>query len=165
LTAPDVNRVRHRRVSESVDLHARGWRAMVVLIALALAVIAVSQTGFGTAILRMVGLTSASAGYTALAFNNPTALPEQVAHRQSSVSLGFSIHNATTTDHAYFWELLIVRGTSDDLLASGSMKLSSGVTGVTSRTVKISCSPGREEIVVKLPRSSEQISVWLTCPS
>jgi hypothetical protein len=138
---------------------------MVVLMALVLAAIAVSQTGFGTAILRMVGLTSASPGYTALAFNNPTALPEQVTHRQSSVSLGFSIHNATATDQDYFWELLIVRGTSHDLLASGGMKLRSGVTGVTSRTVKISCSPGREEIVIRLPHNSEQISVWLTCPS
>lgn len=168
MTPPDVFSVRQRRVGNPVTRPKGPWQTLAIIAATALVLILISQTGFGAAILRAAGLESGQTGYTALAFTRPVNLPEAVDNSNVKLPLGFSIQNATVNAHHYGWEVLLVKpvpagGAKQTLLASGTMDLRPGTTGLVARGLEFSCT-GREQVVVTLTHSSERLDAWLSCP-
>jgi hypothetical protein len=160
--------VRQRRVGNPLTRPKGPWQTLAIIIAAALAIILISQTGFGAAILRTAGLESGQTGYTALAFTRPVNLPEQVDNRNVKLPLGFSIQNATNNAHHYGWEVLLVKPVSkgtakQTVLASGTMDLRPGTTGLVARGLPFTCT-GREQVIVALTHSSEHLDAWLSCP-
>jgi len=163
LTSSDAFSVRHRRVGNLLTRPKGPWQTLAVVVAAALAIILITQTGFGAAILRTFGLDSRQTGYTALAFTYPVNLPEQVSN-PVKLPLAFSIQNATNAAHHYGWEVLLVDPSKREVLAHGAMDLRPSTTGPVARTLTFTCS-GRAQILVTLTHSTEHLDAWLSCPS
>lgn len=140
---------------------AKGWRALALAVVLAFAV-EVAQTGLGHALLQKAGLVK-TPSYTALSFAAPQRLPTQLPARNSSVSVSFVIRNATTSLHAYNWQVQLVRGKSSTPAASSRTLVPAGASTIVANTIRTSCVGGKIDFVIKLAVPEESINFWSAC--
>ena len=139
------------------------WHGMAALVAVVVLVAVLGQTSVGHAMLQKAGLDAEPTSYTALAFQHPQALPEQLASRRASVGVSFVIHNAGSTPRDYQWSVVLVQGQRTRRVASGSARVASGRGATITQAVSISCTRGQVRIVVSLVRPAESIDAWTAC--
>lgn len=140
----------------------RGFTAQVAVIAVAAGI---AQTGVGHALLRRAGLFEEPSGYTSLAFLHPQLLPEQLDPKRANVGVSFVIHDIGNAPSDYRWSVLLVDEGRTHRVDTGEVRVASGRGIVISRSVDISCTPGRTRIVVSLRRPAESIDAWTACRS
>ena len=140
---------------------AKGWRALVLVVVVAFAV-EVAQTSLGHRLLQKAGLVK-TPSYTALSFSAPQLLPTQLPARNSSVGVSFVIRNATTSPHAYNWQVQLVRGKSSTSAASARTLVRAGASTIVASTIRTSCVGGKIDFVIKLAVPQESINFWSAC--
>lgn len=141
---------------------ARRW-GLGILIVGAAVLLSVFQTGVGHALLRKAGLAQGAAGYTSLSFLHPRSLPDKLESRQATVGVPFVIRNATSSAYDYRWSVALLRRGRSRRVHAGTVRLSAGQAAVISRSVGITCTRDRVQIVVSLERPAESIDAWLAC--
>lgn len=123
------------------------------------------QTNAGQAILRTVGLSQESPGYTSLSFLKPQSLPEQLPSKGAKVGASFVIQNATNTTNDYTWSISLIRQSRTDRVYTGSVSLAPGRKAGITRSVTIKCTRGQIRMVVGLEHPAESISALMACRS
>lgn len=141
---------------------ARRW-GLVILIAGAAVLFSAFQTGAGHALLRTAGLDQEADGYTSLSFLHTRSLPGKLGSRHAMVGAPFVIHNVTSGAHDYHWSVALLRHGRSYRVHAGTVRLSAGQAAVISRSVGITCTQDRVQIVVSLEHPAESIDAWLTC--
>ena len=138
------------------------WNALVLL-ALVVVSAGIAQTNTGHGLLRDVGLSQASPSYTELAFTDPQALPVQLRSVHASIPVSFGIHNVSDSSRTYSWSIALVRSGRSRPVAAGVARTPAQGRAAVDRTVAISCTGGRLQIVIRLAASAESIDFWVAC--
>lgn len=138
------------------------WSALVLL-ALVVVSAGIAQTSTGHGLLREVGLSQASPGYTELAFTDPQALPTQLGSEHASIPVSFGIHNVSDSSRTYSWSIETVRSGRSHPVAAGVVRTPAQGRAAVDRTVALSCAGGRLQIVIRLAALAEPIDFWVTC--
>ena len=141
---------------------ARG-RGLAVLILVLLVAAGVCQTSVGEAVLRKVGIIGAPPIYTSLSFVRPHSLPEQLRAKRSNVIISFQIHNAGSERRIYEWRMLLSQGKRARKVDVGTAAVNPQLTAVIDRSVEVTCTKQRVQVVVQLMRPTESIDAWATC--
>jgi hypothetical protein len=138
------------------------WSA-AVLVAAVIVVAALAQTGVGRAALRVAGLSSAPAGYTALSFARVAQIPAQLYSREALLEPSFVIRNASPSVRTYDWVIVAVSDGHSQQVASGRTSVAAGASTTVNRTLLTSCASGRLQIVVRLLAPRESVAYWAAC--
>ena len=137
---------------------------LLSVVAAALICVGLAQTQPGHVLLRDTGLYATPTVYTALAFNDPGALPSALEKPNGTVEVSFGIHNVSYAARSYQWSIQLVHAGKNRVEASGTAHTpAQGSTGVA-RLVAAACVGGRLQVVVRLASPAESISFWVTCP-
>ena len=142
-----------------------GWPAAAVLVAVVILAAGIGQTSAGHAALRAAGLYSAPGGYTSLAFAHPQSLPPPSAltAKQEKLSVAFAVQNAGGNRRDYQWSVFLVQSGRARRMAAGQVAIAAGREAAITRSVTVSCTGSRAQVVVRLTRPAEAIDAWTTC--
>lgn len=140
-------------------------RGILIITVSACTLALLAQTSTGRNALQSAGLVKRPSGYTSLAFQDPTFLPEHLAFRMQHVRIAFVVHNSASESRIYTWRLATVHGHHNERRLSGRIRIASGGSATISRRTAISCSSGRVLIMVTLKTPPESIDAWATCSS
>lgn len=135
----------------------------MLLLLLAVAALAVIQTGTGHLALTAAGVLGAPAGYTSLSFVKPQALPDTITASPVTVDLSFAIHNATPDGRDYRWTLTLSNAVVTDQIFSGTSQVPSGETRVVTEPLALSCKEGPTTILISLADPVEHIDAHIGC--
>ena len=147
---------------DEINLMSKAWSSLILAIALLMAV-GLAQTSAGHAILRNAGLSKPSPIYTALSFNRPQSLPEQLPSKRAAVSVSFNIQNMSAVTRSYRWSVTIVRNGRSDQRDAGSVNVRSGATATLTRLLSVACIGGQMRFVVQLAKPAESIDFLTAC--
>lgn len=142
----------------------RRWWSALVLMALIMIIAGLAQTKQGYALLGETGLYETPASYTELAFTTPGNLPGQLKLERTPIDVSFGIHNVSSSSRSYRWSIVFVRSGKNHLAASGVVSAPAQGRATVARTVALSCTDGRLQVVVRLVNPDESIDFWATCP-
>jgi hypothetical protein len=138
-------------------------RSGLVLLALVVVSAGLAQTSPGHDLLRYVGLSQAPASYTELAFTNPRALPSQLESERASVTVSFGIHNVSDSSRTYRWLIDLVGSGRSQTKAAGVVSTPAQGRVTIDRTVAVSCTGGRLQVIARLASPAQSIDFWLVC--
>jgi hypothetical protein len=141
------------------------WQGAVALAAGLMLFAGIGQASIGHTILEKTGLLERPTSYTSLAFAHPQTLPERLTSKQRNVDISFIIYNVGEPDHGYQWSMQLLQTGRTRRVLTGGANVAPG-NGVTiSKSVKISCTQGKAEIIVSLAQPTESIYAWIACPA
>ncbi|MGH3259208.1 MAG: hypothetical protein ACRDOU_28045 [Streptosporangiaceae bacterium] len=136
--------------------------AMVLAMAAGLA-----QTGTGHTLMRLAGLTSAPAAYTALYFTDPQSLPTGVRSGSFALTVPFTLHNLSATARTYQWSVSAVQGTRIRAAVRGRLTMAPDQAENLILPVSGFCRAGSRagslQVVIRLAAPQESIDFWAAC--
>ena len=97
---------------------------------------------------------------TELYFNNSINLPDSVPTSQI-IRFAFVIHNLETTDYTYVYEVSVNANGTRRIVDSGNVVVKNNQYFVKNEQLKLTSTPGRQEIVVALTNLHQSIDFWL----
>ncbi|HJT57666.1 MAG TPA: hypothetical protein VJ761_14280, partial [Ktedonobacteraceae bacterium] len=97
---------------------------------------------------------------TELYFNNSINLPDSVPTSQV-IRFAFVIHNLETTDYTYVYEVSVHASGTQLIVDSGNVVVKNNQYFVKNERLKLTSTPGRQEIVVTLTNLHQSIDFWL----
>lgn len=153
---------RVQRVTE--EPQPRWRKGPVVLVAVVLIAIALSQTPPGRGVLRLAGLAQGSPVFTALYFTNPDRLPTQLRTGHVQFPVSFTVQNSSQAAKTYRWRIDVQDGKNTAHVAAGQLSLPGGGTAAETKAVKTVCrSGGGLRIIVSLAAPADSIDFRVVC--
>jgi hypothetical protein len=122
-----------------------------------------AQTQQGHMVLGAVGVYK-TVSYTELAFSDPMTLPRTLEKPHEDLNVSFGIHDVSADASSYAWSVVLIHGTESQVKASGNVLTAAQSRVTVTKSVAVSCTGGRLQVVVRLASPNESISFWVTCP-
>lgn len=141
----------------------RRWGGPFALIAVVAVIVSLAQTGPGYALLKDAGLYKEPASYTELAFSAPANLPARLTSKETSVRLAFRIRNVSGSSRGYRWSVVLVHAGRSKVAASGAVAVPAQGQISVAKTLPLTCTGGRLQVIVRLADPRESVDFWATC--